>query len=178
VDGVAAGRGAVVDGRRDDVHLEQVAHHALVLEDGQEAAVVVDLDAAVSRQEFRAAHNLGDERRGVVRPAAGAQEAEQLVGAAILRQDRSQLAGDVRLGARLRLEVQPAREPERRGDLLVDLVDRRDADLREHPLADAGRGVGDVAVDEPSAHFASSSSPHPSQKCLISCQASADVASP
>ena len=55
---VAAGGRAVVHGRSDHVHVEQVAHHGLVLEHGHETAVVGDLDPRISGQELRTPHDL------------------------------------------------------------------------------------------------------------------------
>lgn len=137
---------AVVGGDVDDVHLQQLGHHADVLEQGLEPAVVLVRLARVGGEELAAPVDLVADGRHVVRVAAVAEEAERLGGVGVAAQQpahvRDQLVlGDQRLG-----QVQRPVQAQVRRNGGVELLDARGADGRQHLGPHAGFGVRDVGV--------------------------------
>ncbi len=126
-----AGRLAPVEGRNvDDVHVQELSHHAFVLEEGLESAVIFVGLTRIGRQEFGAAVDFIAHGGNVMGPAAAAEEAQRFgagpVSARIFSTCRFSAASDVRrLG-----KVHPAaRTCSRSGMSRVQLVDAPDTDL-------------------------------------------------
>ena len=137
---------AVVARRVRDVHARQLADRGLVLEDRLEHALAhLGLVRRVRGQEFAALEDRVGDRRYVMVIDPGAEERE------LPRRCRRSArpvprggAEELRLGQRrLEVELRPRRTPGR--DVAEKLLDRIDADLREHRLA-VGVGQREVAT--------------------------------
>src|ERR1035438_997472 len=76
--------------------------------------------------------------RRIVVVAAGAHKAQVVGSRPVLLQDRGDDPRDVGFRKRIARQAELALEAELGRDLLVDLLDRADSDLREHLLADPG----------------------------------------
>jgi hypothetical protein len=141
---VGGDRGAVVAGRVRDVHAGQLADRRLVLEDRlQHALAHLGLVRRVGREELAAREHRVDDGRHVVVVHAGAEERQLRAGMRVARRELLEVAHQLGLGER-RLQVEWAAQPHALGHLLEELLDRRDADRREHLLAVAVRD-GEVA---------------------------------
>ena len=129
---------AVVARRIRDVHPRQLADRGLVLEHGlQHALRHLRLIRRVRRQQLAALEDRVDDRGHVVVVDAGAEEADLVDD--VLRRELLQVALQLRLGQRRR-DRQLTRVAHRLRDVAKELLDRVDADLREHRLA---VGVGE-----------------------------------
>ena len=141
--GVRGDRRPVVAGRVRDVHPGQLADRGLVLEDRlQDALAHLGLVRRVRGQELAALQDRVDDRGDVVVVDPGAEERELLRRVDVLRGELLQVADELRLGER-RLEVELTLEANPGRDVAEELLDRRDADRRQHLLA-IGVGGGEL----------------------------------
>ena len=103
----------------DDVHLQELAHHRGVLEQGLEAAVILVRVAGVGGQELGPAVDLVADRRDVVRVAARAEEAQDLARGGVAVEQALHVPGQLRLGPERCREVQRPAQPQRRRNVGV-----------------------------------------------------------
>lgn len=129
-----------------DVHLQELAHHRGVLEQGLEAAVILVRVAGVRGQELGPAVDLVADRRDVVRVAARAEEAQNLARGAVAVEQALHVPGQLRLGPERCREVQRPAQPQRWWNVGVELVDGGRPDGREHLRPDVRDGVRDVRM--------------------------------
>ncbi len=147
---VGRDREAVVAGRVRHVHAGQLADRRLVLEDRlQDPLAHLRLVRRVRRQELAALHDHVDDGGHVVVVDACPEEGELDARVRVLRGEGLQVPDQLDLGQR-RGDVELAREPNRLRDLLEQVVDRRDADRREH-LVTVAIGEREVPVGHCSA---------------------------
>ena len=146
-------RGALVDRGVGDRQAGQLGDRGLVLEHHLQPALGdLRLVGRVGRQELRALDQHVDQRGDVVVVHARAEEAELVLGAGVARGERAQVLVDVLLGQPVG-QLERAAEAHRRGDLAVeDLLQRADADRREHRVEVRGGdgGVATQPVKQPS----------------------------
>ena len=139
--GLGQRRGAVV--HRSIAHVEpgELADRRLVLEDGlQRTLAALGLIGRVRRQELGATGESVDDGRHVGVVDAGPQERDQLVGRTVARGKPGQLTQHVGFAGRLG-QAEPAGEAHLVGDILEEVIERRDADRGEH-LAHVLLGMG------------------------------------
>ncbi len=160
---VGGDRAAVVARRVGDVHPRQLADHGLVLEDRlQRSLAHLRLVRRVRGQELAAGeHDVGDGGHVVV-VDAGADERQLRAGVDVLRREFLEVAHELRLAERGR-NVELAVEANTRRDLLEQLVDRRDADRREH-LRAVGVGQAQIAHSPTARRRARGTRPRPSAR--------------
>ena len=144
--GVARGAAPRVDGQPDEVHLDELAQLARVLEPRLVPAEVRRRSAPHGREELAARDDLVAHRRDVVLPAAGAEEAEVLRARRVAGEDLRQVALELRLRADRGRQLDRPREAVALGDLLEQLVDVVEAELREQLVDDAWRRDRHVRV--------------------------------
>ena len=138
--GLGGRGGAVVVGRRDDVHAGQLGEERLVLVDRLERPLAdLGLVRRVRRVELAAQEELVDDRRQVVAVDARAEEAREV--GPVPPGQAPQVLHQLELGQRRR-QVQAGRADARR-DRLEEHVDRIDPERREHP-SPLARGVRSV----------------------------------
>ena len=131
--GVGGDGRAVVAGRIRDVHARQLADRRLVLEDRlQHALAHLRLVRRVCGQELAALEHGVDDRGNVVVVDPRAEEADLVDD--VLGGELLEVPLQLRLGERRR-HGELAIEADAGGDVSKQLVDRRDADGREHRLA-------------------------------------------
>ena len=140
VAGVGGDGRPVVAGRVRDVHPGQLADRRLILEDRLEDALgELGLVGRVRGQELAALQDDVDDRRHVVVVDPGPEKRELLRRVDVPGRQLLEVADE--LGLRQgRLEVELALEANPGRDVPEELLDRRDADRREHLLA---VGVGE-----------------------------------
>ena len=137
---VGGDRRPVVPGGVRDVHPRQLADRGLVLEDRLEHALAhLGLVRRVGGQELAALEHRVADRRHVVVVDPRAEERELRARVGIARGELLEVRDELRLGER-GLEVEPSLEPHRLRDVAEEVLDRRDADRRQHLLA---VGVGE-----------------------------------
>ncbi len=141
---VGRDRGPVVARRVRDVHSRQLADRGLVLEDRLEHALAhLGLIRRVRGEELTAAEEGVDDRRHVVVVDPHAQEAELVGRVRVPPRELLEMSHERGLGQRLGHVERPV-EAEPLRDLLEQLVDRGDADRREHRFP-VGLGEREVA---------------------------------
>ena len=133
--GVCGDRRAVVAGRVRDVHAGQLADRGLVLEDRlQHALAHLRLVRRVRGQELPAREDGVDDRGHVVVVDPSSEEGELAARVDVLGGELLEVGDDLLL-RESRLEVELAIEAHALRDVAKELVDRLDADRREHLLA-------------------------------------------
>ncbi len=134
VAGVGGDRRPVVARCVRDVHARQLADDGLVLEDRLEHALAhLGLVRRVGGQKLAAREDRIHDRRDVVVVDPGAEERELPARVDVPGRQLLQVRDELGLGER-RLQVERPVEPDAPGDVLEELVDRRDADRGEHRL--------------------------------------------
>ena len=143
---MAGAAAPAVDGQPDEVEREKLAQLAAELEPGLITAVVRGGRAPHGRHELRPAHDLVADRRDVVLPAAGAQEAQIVLAALVAAEQVAQVAGELDLGGERGGQVELAAHAVRSRDLGEQLLDAVRADRVEHLLLQLGDRVRHVRV--------------------------------
>jgi hypothetical protein len=142
-----AGRAAeAVDRQPHEVHVEQLAEHALELEPGLVRAVVGRGRPPDRRQELGAGDDLVDDGRHVMLVAAAAEEAQRALAVVVPRHEVEEVAAQVGLRAQGAREIEGPRHAVRGRDLLEQRLGVVDADRVEQRLPRGGRRVRHVRV--------------------------------
>jgi hypothetical protein len=127
----------------------QLADRGLIFEHRLQPALrYLGLIRRVGRQVLRALDDRVDQRRDVVVIHARAEERDLVLGGHVLAGERAQLSEHLLLGP-AGVQRQRPGQPQARGDVGEQILDRRDADLRQH-LAAVGLCGRCVARHEPS----------------------------
>ena len=143
------GRGGLGVVHRRDVdhfHVEQLCHHALILEEGLETAEVVVALAAVSGEELALAVDLVADGGDIVLIAARTEEVEVIRAGAVLLEQLFHVAAQLVLRAEGLGQVHVFFQDDLVGHFFVQLFERGQADLTQHLLFHFGNGVGDVRM--------------------------------
>ncbi len=124
-----------VDRRVRDGQRGQLGDRRLVLEHRLQSALGdLGLVGRVRGQELGALDDRVDDRRHVVVVHAGAEERDLILGGDVLRRERPQLLEHLLLG-RARRDVERLGQAQGRRDVGEQILDRLDADRREHLAA-------------------------------------------
>ena len=151
-DGGGSSLGVVHRRDVDHFHVEQLSHHALILEEGLEAAEVVVALAAVSGEELALAVDLVADGGDIVLIAARAEEVEVVRAGAVLLEQLLHVAAQLVLGAERLGQVHVFFQNDLVGHFLVQLFERGQANFMQHLLFHFGNGVGDVRMALESFH--------------------------
>lgn len=136
-----------VDGRDvDHLHVEQLGHQGLVLEQELEAPVVLVGLAGIGAEDLGAGIDLVADGRNVVLVAARAEEVYVLLAGLVLLQHAGHGAVELILRADGLWHVEAPVQPQLVGHVAVQLLDRGDADKVAHLPLDRLIRVRDVGV--------------------------------
>ena len=128
------------------VHVEQLAHQAGIFPQGLKSSVVVVGFASVGRQKFAARVDLITYRRNEVLVAASPEKVQIGPAGLILTQQLLHMTAKFRLRLQSWRQLQIPGVAKALGDILVQLIDGRDANLGEHTLLRDRIGVWNVRV--------------------------------
>ena len=143
----ARGLRTVVIGHVDHVAVQQLGHHALVLETGLEASVILVRLAGVGRKELGAVDHLVHQRWNIAVITARAEEAGHFAGRLVLVQNSRDMADKIAL-RRVRLrKFERLLHEQLPGNVLPDqLVDGFRPNELEHLRLNGRIGVGNVGI--------------------------------
>ncbi len=142
----------VVLGKPEEVHVEQLPHHARVLEPRLPLAVVGPEEARIGGEKLSPAVDLVAYRRHEMLRTAGTQETQVIGAVAVPIQQPLQVPLDRVLVPDRFGQIHSSLEAEPIGDLLVELHDVVDPDLLHHLLLDPRSRVRRVRIHGIAAH--------------------------
>jgi hypothetical protein len=145
-DGEARRGRPVVGGEAHHLHLQQLPHHALELEEGLPLPQVRVRPRPVGGDELHPTRDLGADRGHVVLPTPGPQEVEVRLARRVLREDARHVPVQRLFGGEGRWQVQRSPEAQPFRDDREQLLHVGDAERRQHRLAGLRHRVRDVRV--------------------------------
>ena len=131
----------------DHVHVQELAHHAGVLEQRLKPAVIVVRLARVGGQELASPVHLVAHGWHVMLIAPSSQEAEVLPGRRVSRQNVLHMPFQGIFGQEGRGQIHFPADPEALRDILVEILSTLRSDLFEHLRLHCGHRIGDIGVN-------------------------------